>query len=413
MAALIAVMIAALDGYDLLAMAFVAPVLTHEWVLGKAMVGLLLAAALGGMAVGSLALSPVADVVGRKPMVLGGILLTIIGSVLSAMSPNVALLATSRVITGIGVGSLVPLTTTIASEFSNVRSRSFAIAATTVGLPVGSIIGALAAAGLLKHMNWHWVFGSGAVFGAILLLVVALLLPESPEFLIARRPQNVLARLNAVLAALQRAPVAELPLGQTRQRVSYRSLFAPDLIAITLRFVAIQVLVTTSAFYLINWLPQLIADMGFSPSTASLASAVSNVVGIFSGLTFGLLAPRFGLARLAGVAMVGFGLAIAAFGLVPPLLWAVILAAGCCGFFLNGCTGIYYATVSQSFPPLSRVSGIGFVMGIGRVASVMGPSLAGWLFASGITRAGVSAGFGIAPIIAGVLLIGSGIGRKS
>lgn len=411
-AACIAVLIAALDGYDLLAMAFAAPALTLDWGLDKATVGFLLSTALIGMAIGSLGLSPLADVAGRRPVVLGAIGLTIVGSLLSALSPSVPLLAFSRILTGMGIGTLVPLTTTIASEFVNAKSRPFAIAATTVGLPVGSIIGALVAALLLRHFGWHSVFLSGAIAGTMVLLVVAVALPESPAFLIARRPADALARLNRVMARLGRAPVQDLPPGRTRERASYKALFTPELIATTLRFVAIQVLVSTSAYYLINWLPQLIADMGFSPSTASLASAASSVVGIFSGLLFGVVATRFGPAPLAGAAMIGFGIAIAVFGVVPPHLSAVIVAASACGFFLNGCTGIFFATVAASFPPLSRVSGIGFVMGIGRVFSILGPTLAGWLFGAGLTRAGVSLIFGVAPVVAGLLLLSTVVGRR-
>src|ERR1041385_3194242 len=54
-AVLIATLIASiLDGYDALAMAFVAPELSRLWHIEKAMLGLLLSASLGGMAVGAL-----------------------------------------------------------------------------------------------------------------------------------------------------------------------------------------------------------------------------------------------------------------------------------------------------------------------------------------------------------------------
>ena len=401
----IAVLLAMMDGFDLLGMAFVAPALSHAWGLGKGTLGLLLSTSLIGMAVGSLGLSPIADVAGRKPMVLISIALVILGSLLSAFCHAVPTLAACRILTGIGIGTMVPLTTTIASEFANTLRRPFAIAATTVGLPAGSIIGALVASILLKHVGWPSVFVSGAVAGAILLPIVALWLPESPAFLIARRPQDALGRLNRTLLRAGRSGLTELPAGLVAKRASYRSLFMPGLIGITVRLVAVQVLVSTTAYYLINWLPQMVADLGFPPSTGSLASAVSSVVGMFSGLLFGFFASRFGPARLASVAMIGFGVAIATFGIVPPVLPMLILSAAACGFFLNGATGIFYATVAASFPPLSRVSGIGFVIGIGRVFSIAGPALAGWLFSAGLGRGQVSLIFGIAPILAGLLLI--------
>ena len=401
----IAVLLAMMDGFDLLGMAYVAPALSHAWGIGKGTLGFLLSTSLIGMALGSLALSPLADVTGRKPMVLSSIGLVVAGSLLSALCHAVPTLAACRVLTGIGIGTMVPLTTTIASEFANTTRRPFAIAATTVGLPAGSIVGALVAAVLLEHVGWPAVFVSGAIAGALLLPVIMLWLPESPSFLIARRPSDALERLNRILLRLDRPALSELPPEAASKRASYRSLFAPELIGITLRLGAVQILVSTTAYYFISWLPQVIADLGFPASTASLASAVSSVVGMISGLLFGFFAARFGPVRLASIAMIGFGLAIMAFGFTPPVLVMLILAAGACGVFLNGATGIFYATVSASFPPLSRASGIGFVIGIGRVFSISGPALAGWLFSTGLGRGAVSLIFGIAPILAGVLLI--------
>ncbi len=303
----IAVLLAMMDGFDLLGMAYVAPALSHAWGIGKGTLGFLLSTSLIGMALGSLALSPLADVTGRKPMVLSSIGLVVAGSLLSALCHAVPTLAACRVLTGIGIGTMVPLTTTIASEFANTTRRPFAIAATTVGLPAGSIVGALVAAVLLKHVGWPAVFVSGAIAGALLLPVIMLWLPESPSFLIARRPSDALERLNRILLRLGRPAFSELPPGAASKRASYRSLFAPELIGITLRLGAVQILVSTTAYYFISWLPQVIADLGFPASTASLASAVSSVVGMISGLLFGFFAARFGPVRLASIAMIGFG----------------------------------------------------------------------------------------------------------
>lgn len=68
----------------------------------------------------------------------------------------------------------------------------------------------------------------------------------------------------------------------------------------------------------------------------------------------------------------------------------MIAAAGACGFFLFGCVGVFYATLAASFPPLTRVTGVGFVMGVGRVSSAVGPYLAGRLFDGGLGRDRVS-----------------------
>jgi hypothetical protein len=54
---------------------------------------------------------------------------------------------------------------------------------------------------------------------------------------------------------------------------------------------------------------------------------------------------------------------------------------------------------------MTRVTGIGFILGIGRVSSVLGPALAGWMFAAGLSRGQVSLFFAAAPVLAGLILL--------
>lgn len=102
-----ALLLAALDGFDALSMAFVGPVLSHDWHIGKVILGLLLSSSLAGMAIGAMVLAPIADKLGRRAVVLGAIAILTIGSGLSAAAGSVPALAVSRVLTGIGIGLMV------------------------------------------------------------------------------------------------------------------------------------------------------------------------------------------------------------------------------------------------------------------------------------------------------------------
>ncbi len=395
------------DGYDLLAMSLVAPVVSHDWGIGKAALGVVLAASLMGMAAGSLLISPLADVLGRKPVLLSGLVLTSIGTILSAFTHNVAQLGASRGLTGLGIGIMVPLLATMAAEFSNAKRRGLLITLSTLGQPLGGIIGGLTAAAILRHHSWTLVFLYGGIGTALLVPIIALTLPESPSYLISRRPTRALERLNAVLTWFAQSPVLELPPRPSDEPSSYRALFKGDLRAVTLRLTFINVLVVMAAYYLISWLPQLIADAGFAPSTAGLVSVVVSVVGIPGGIFLGVLTAGSGPQRLAGGAMIGLGLALAALGYVPPKLPLILVCSAACGFFLSGCTGVFYAAVADSYTALTRASGIGFVMGIGRVFSAFGPLTAGALFQAGASRGEVSLMFGACVILAGILFASS------
>ncbi|GLS98916.1 MFS transporter [Sphingobium jiangsuense] len=402
----VSILLAALDGYDALAMAFAAPAVAREWNLEKDIIGLLLSSSLAGMAIGAIALSPLADIVGRRKVVLGALLLLTMGTALSGISASVPLLAGSRVLTGIGIGVMVAMTTLISAEFTNARFRSLAIAAiATIGFPIGGVVGGVAASAILKGATWHWVFLTGSISGGILFLLAAFILPESPAFLIARRTPDALQRVNRVLLAIGQAPLQELPAATAgAQRGSYRSLFAPGPRAVVLRLASVAMLIAISSYYILNWLPQMVVDAGFTPAQGSMVSAQSGMLGLLGGIGFAAFSFRFAPTRIAAVSMTGAALGLAAVGLVPPAIPLFVLSAGILGFCLAGTTGMLYAIMADSFPAAMRASGIGFAMGAARIASVIGPALAGVLFSHGWSRAEVSLAFAIGPLMAALLI---------
>ena len=94
------VLLSALDGYDVLSVTFAAPAITHDWGIGKGALGIVLSSGLAGMAIGSFALAPLADVIGRRRAVLLALTLMSVGSLLCATAASVPQLAGWRVVTG-------------------------------------------------------------------------------------------------------------------------------------------------------------------------------------------------------------------------------------------------------------------------------------------------------------------------
>jgi benzoate transport len=401
---LLVLLLAVLDGYDLMSMAFVAPVVSVEWGIGKKALGALLASGLVGMAIGSLALAPVADRIGRRPTVLFALVLVNLATLGAGFSESMSQLLVCRVATGIGLGALIPLLATIASEYSNAHSRSFVVSCTSIGLPLGGAIGGAVGAVILKGHDWHWVFLTGAIAGAVMLLVAFVALPESPAFLVARQPKDALARLNKILSGWGHDTVSSLPPVQTARKNSYRVLFSPELRPETLRLIAVNVLMVIAGYYLLNWLPQIMTTEGFTPSTASMVSSTASMVGLFGPIILGALAMRFAPALMATIVMVGFGIGLIALGFIPSVLSLFILVVSVCAICMSGSAAMFQAIVVQSFPANVRASAIGVTMGVGRLASGLGPYLAGLMFAGGMTRESVSLCFAVLAITAGMLM---------
>lgn len=400
----VTVALSALDGYDVLSVTFAAPAIVRDWGVGRAALGVVLSAGLAGMAVGSLLLAPLADVVGRRKLVLGALTLMAAGMLLSALAATLPQLAGWRVVTGLGIGAMVAVINPVAAEFANARRRPLALALMAMGYPAGGLIGGLLAAVLLRSHGWQAVFLVGAGIAALLVPVVLRFLPEPLPFLLARQRAGSLERVNALLVRCRQPQIAALPPPPPRKAGGYAAIFAPGQLPVTLRVTAANLLYVTAVYYVLSWLPQMVADAGFSPSAGSVVSAVSNLAGIVGGLALGWLARRAGLKRLTAGMMAGLGLATAAFGIVPASLPLLMAAAGICGFFLTGGIAGIYATLAVSFAAPARASGAGFVIGIGRVGSAVAPSLAGLMFAAGLDRAAVSAAFGACAVLGAALL---------
>jgi MFS family permease len=207
-----------------------------------------------------------------------------------------------------------------------------------------------------------------------------------------------------VLGQLGHPPVADLPLARKPEAVSYRALFSPATAPDSIRFIVCLVLIVIGGHYIINWLPQIVTTLGFTPSTAGLVASIASLAGVAAPLIFGALTRRFDTLKMAAVVMCGFGAALMGIGLVPPILWMFVFAACSASFFLSGTAAMLQAAMVQTFTPNMRATAIGFVMGLGRVAGGLGPLLAGQMFAAGMTRAGVSLTFASLAILAGLLV---------
>jgi MFS family permease len=277
-------------------------------------------------------------------------------------------------------------------------------AVATLGFPLGGVIGGLGASALLKTASWHWVFLGGSIAGAMLFVLVFLTLPESPTFLIAKRAQDALERTNLVLSRLGHSAMSELPVAVDRQFTRYSALFEPALRPIVVRLTATAILIATASFFILNWMPQMVVDAGFTPAQGSLVSAKSGMIGFLGGVIFATFASRFPPNRVAATALIGAALALAAVGLVPPVLNLLVLSSGIMGFCLAGTTGMIYTILATAFPPGLRASGMGFVLGVMRIAAAAAPTLAGVMFANGMTRVGVSLVFAVCPLVAAVLI---------
>lgn len=394
-----------LDGFDVMTIAFAAPALLAEWGISKAELGGVLSAGLFGMAIGAVALSPFADALGRRRILVLAQLLTIGGTLWSAFSHDIVMLASSRLLTGLGIGAMLGIVSSLAAEYANGRRRDLVVSLTMLGYALGAILGGILAAWLLASSGWRSIFLFASASGVVMLMISWIFLPEPPALVIARPGRDGLARVNAYLERCGHAPVAALPPPPDRNRIPIAMLFGRGTVKDTLLLTAIYFCYMIPNFYMQTWLPTLVAGVGLSAPQSAIVAACMSVGGVGGTLFVAGTSLRFGLKRL----QVGLSIAAAAgvflFALIPADFLLLAIAAAVAGFFLGGGMVGYYAVIARTFPAHMRASGTGFVIGIGRLGSTIPPILAGLLFTIGMSRPAVSLLMALPALLSMLLLL--------
>lgn len=399
-AVVICIALNALDGFDILAITFAGPGITKEWGLGPGALGIVISTGLVGMTIGSLALAPLADTVGRRPTILLCLVLMTVGMLLSATADSITALVVFRVLTGLGIGGMLASINAMVAEYANDERRDFCVGLMAIGYPLGGMLGGMASAWLLAHFDWRAVFVFGGVASAVILLAVCWRLPESIEFLVTKRPANAVNRINVILARMQRPQITELPLRARQEQASLWQAFDQVLITRTALICAAYFLYMLTCYYALGWIPSIVAALGFSPSVGAEVSVWTNLGGIIGGALLGYLARNVGLKALASSAMLATALALAVFGRTQPDLVALKSVAFVLGFFLFASAVGLYATFVRVFPTHVRATGTGLAIGLGRFGGMLGPALGGWLMAGGTSR----------PSVAMIMALGAALG---
>jgi benzoate transport len=374
-----------LDGFDVLALAFSSAAISDEWGLSGAQLGILLSSALLGMAVGSMFVSQVADVIGRRTTILAcGVVITL-GMGLSALATGFEMLLVVRVLTGVAIGTLQACLNVLVSEYSSTRRRATAISLYTAGQPIGGTLGGILAGVLLASFGWRSVFAFGAVATAVLMVVVWRVLPESIDYLTSRRPRRALERLNAILVRIGHPPVDELPAsgGATSGAGRWRDVLVGRAALVTLAL-GVAFFMLMAGFYFANsWTPQLVVLNGFAEADGVRAGVMFSAGGIVGSLAYGPVAGRLGVRPALVGAFVLAGLAFAGYATSAGALGPAFALAAALGAMTSAAMAGMFAIGPDSYSAAARATGVGLIIGLGRVGAIVSPIVAGRLLDSG------------------------------
>ncbi|WNC73954.1 MFS transporter [Thalassotalea psychrophila] len=399
--------ILALDGYDVLAIAFAAPGMTAEWGLSKTVLGIILPLELVGMALGSIFMGALADTYGRRPIMLSGLVILTVGMAVAGMSPNVWVLGISRVFTGIGIGGLLAAATATSSDYCNNKNRALAVTLVAGGFAFGVYLGATFLAPLLKQYDWRITFYLGAVLSLVFIPLVYALVPETVSFLERKQPKGALAHIQKIMQRLgHSAPAALKPIeAHNAEPVGVKNLFKGGMLATTIILIFAYFGNIGTYYYFVKWLPTIVSDLGHSASEATTVLGVISLGGVVGSIGMGVISRFVPIKMLMIVCLICAAIGVASFPYFTDTLASMKQIGFFTGTFIFAAISGFFGLFATSFPSSLLGSGSGLVLGLGRGGAVLGPMIPGFLFAAGLPLTNVALFMASGSFLAGVTIM--------
>lgn len=332
------------EGYDLMVAGVAAPRFAPVFGLGPGQIGWVFGAILGGR---------LADIVGRRPVLVVSLLVMGGFSIASALVTDLNSLLAMRFLTGIGLGGALPNILAMVNETSPAGKTATRVTMLGSAMPVGGMaLGLLTV--VIPDLPWKTMFWLGGISPILVAFACQLLLP----------------------------PFAPRACGADRGGIGIGFALAGEGRGLPTLLLWITTLcVSISVSMLINWLPSLMIGRAFDTASTGRIVMMLTLGGAASGFAFGLLARglRPGLVNVA--AWAGMIASVALMLAAQRSEAAAAAASFGLGFFLSGGQFLLYGLTTDLYPQAVRGTGTGFAVGVGRFGAVLGPLLAGVLLA--------------------------------
>jgi len=393
-----------LDGFAIFVLGVAMPLIIAEFHFNPDVVGLIGASLLLGAVFGAGVGGPIADHLGRKPLMLADMIIISAGAATSALANGPAMLFVGQFLVGVGIGIDFPVGSSYVSEVLSKRSRARMMVATIACQSVGMLLAAGITLVLLKNVNgaqnWRLFLATEGVI-AFLFALLRLSEPDSPHWLMSRGRLAEAAQAFIRIMPEQREAVLQLTSNAGNQSLASsvapaRSLGMAILFSRAYRartvLVAVPWFLMDIATYGVGLFTPVIfgaidiSGRGGDAITHDMAAARgSSAIDLF--LFFGFLLGIWAVPRFGRIRMQAIGFASMAFGMLL-LMMAVYLSnspAGAghvplvfAGFVLfnllmnAGPNSTTFTLAPILFPTQLRATASGFAAGVAKIGATLG-----------------------------------------
>jgi AAHS family 4-hydroxybenzoate transporter-like MFS transporter len=396
------------DGFDVQGITYVAPAISRDFGLARGALGPTFSAGLFGVMLGAILLAPLADRVGRRRVIVYSCVAFGILTLLTVWASSLNQLLVLRFFTGLGLGSALPNAIGLASEYAPHKRRSMIVMFVGSGISLGAIGAGAAAAQLVAPYGWPSLFVVGGLLPLVLAAFLARFLPESIRF--AAVLPNGQAEAKRLLRNIKPGldddrEVRIVSADPEGGKATVADLFKDGRTVMTLCMWLAFFMSLLNVYLAINWLPTSLNASGFTEPQAAVMTSLYHVGGVVGTYAIGLLMDRLGAHRMVLVALLLAVIGFYTFATVTDLTqWPTTAILALAGVGVIGAQVGVTALASMSYPVAMRATGLGWALGVGRVGSIVGPAIGGFIVATADDPRLVYLGC-IAPALIGMVAI--------
>ena len=384
-----ALIVLVIEGIDLQSLPIVTPLILEEWGIDRALFGPALAAALFGMAFGSILGGWLGDRWGRLKALYLAALIFGASTIAAAYTNDVWTMSAVRALGGLGFGAGYPNALALVNDWVPARLRTYIIATLSVGIPIGTATAAAIVPPLLPEYGWRGIFVIFGVGSIVIGTALFLILREAPVFLLARG-QREQAQKNAARVIGPGIELLPEPPTAAEQAAGTRAIGVLHPTNKWLNWgIGVSFAACTTLIYgLSSWATVFLTGSGFTTAQAAQSIFWFGILSMFGGLSAGWLVRRFGsravivgCAAATFVSLVALGVLIDS--IAPAPSWgqrqAAALLVGLIGGLVSLNIASYYAVMAVGYPQSCRAAAIGFHLTVARVGVIAMVFSGGWL----------------------------------
>ena len=375
-----------LEGYDMQSLSFAAPVILREWHVSRGDFGVVMIAHLFGYFFGALILSFFGDRIGRKNIIIAGVVIFGAFTFGAGFATSPEELWGWRFAAGFGLGGAIPTGIALAAEYMPARFRATAIGLMFVGYNIGAGLGGIISALTIEEFGWPSVFFIGGLAAVPMFIGLIIALPESVRFLVVRggKTAKIAEIARRVRPEEDFSHVMYYVINEEKRTNSPASLFIEGRTAMTLLLWLAFVASFLGHYVITAWMPTVLNDDGYSVPQGNAAMGFFQFGGAIGSFLIAFLLDRVGIKVVAITFLIAVPV-VAALGLHTDYLILIVLMIVGGIAVLGGQIGLN-ALSGTLYPTYMRATGAGWGLGVGRVGSIVGPVTAGVLIDAGVTR---------------------------